>query len=169
VRECDNDLLQNVSMSISCKPKATVHNFILGQDDPHFSMFFVNKVMGPHLNSDKEDVVNKDDNCIQHSAFGKEWNSLFFTIFNVSFDTLLFPFYAGPDKFVSTCLITNKNHQKVHPPTITARVGFKEYYVTYDNDGCRFVKNKFKAARKKASWRWSNVSFGQEVFLDPLP
>jgi hypothetical protein len=72
-----------------------------------------------------------------------------FTIFNVSFDTLLFPFYAGPDKFVSTCLITKTNHQKVHPPTITARVGFKEYYVTYDNDGCRFVKNKFKAARKK--------------------
>ena len=32
---------------------------------------------------------------------------------------------------------------------MTARVGFKEYYVTYDNDGGHFVKNKFKAARKK--------------------
>jgi hypothetical protein len=34
-------------------------------------MYFVNKVMGPHLNSDQGDVVNQEDNCIQHSAFGK--------------------------------------------------------------------------------------------------
>ncbi len=46
-------------------------------------------------------------------------------------------------------MITKLNHQKVHPPTITSRAGFNEYYVTYDNDDCRFVKNKFKAARKK--------------------
>ena len=71
VRECQDDLFRNVSTSISLKPQATVHKFILGQDDPHFSMYFVNKVMGPHLNSDQGDVVNQEDSCIQHSAFGK--------------------------------------------------------------------------------------------------
>ena len=58
-------------------------------------------------------------------------------------------YYAGPDKYDSTCSITRLNHQNVHPPTIIARASFNEYYLTYDNDGCRFVKNKFKAARKK--------------------
>ena len=77
VRECQEDLFRNASTPISFKPQATVHTFILGQDDPHFSMYFVNKVMGPHLKSDKEDIVNMEDNCIQHSAFGKEWNCLF--------------------------------------------------------------------------------------------
>ena len=72
-----------------------------------------------------------------------------FATCKVSSDTLLFPFYGGPDKFISTCLITKPNHQKVHPPTITARAGFNDYYITYDNDDCHFVKNKFKAARKK--------------------
>jgi hypothetical protein len=67
VRECDNGLFHNKRSS-----KAIVHKFILGQDDCHFSMFFVNKVMGPPLTSDKEDVVNEADQCIQHSAFGKE-------------------------------------------------------------------------------------------------
>ena len=71
VRECDDDLFRNVSTTFSCQPQATVHNFILGQDNHNFSMYFVNKVMGPYLKSDKEDVVNVDDNCVQHSAFGK--------------------------------------------------------------------------------------------------
>lgn len=69
VRECEYDLFHNKRSS-----NATVHKFILGQDDCHFSMFFVNKVMGPPLTSDKEDVVNEADQCIQHSASGKEWN-----------------------------------------------------------------------------------------------
>ena len=77
VRDCDDDLFWNVSMPFSSKPQDMVHNFILGQDDHHFSMYFVNKVMGPHLKSDEEDVMNREDNCIQHSAFGKEWNCLF--------------------------------------------------------------------------------------------
>ena len=77
VQECDDHLFWNVSMTVSSKPQATVHNFILGQDDHHFSMYFVNRVMGPHLKSDKEDIMNTEDNCIQHSAFGKEWNCLF--------------------------------------------------------------------------------------------
>jgi hypothetical protein len=78
-------------------------------------MFLINKVMGPHLNSDKEDMVNKDDNCIQHSAFGKEWNSYYFQ--SLLWHTIV-PFYAGPDKFVYTCLITNTNHQKsIHQPS----------------------------------------------------
>ena len=71
VRECQDDLFRNVSTPISFKPQDTVHTFILGQDDPHFSMYFVNKVMGPHLDSDKVDVINQTDNCIQHSALGK--------------------------------------------------------------------------------------------------
>jgi hypothetical protein len=69
--------------------------------------------------------------------------------FKVSSDTILFPCYAGPDKFLSACFITNTNRQKVHPPIIRARKGFNEYFVTYDNVGSQFVKNKFKAARKK--------------------
>lgn len=69
VRECEYDLFHNKRSS-----NATVHKFILGQDDCHFSMFFVNKVMGPPLTSDKEDVVNEADQCIQHSASGKECN-----------------------------------------------------------------------------------------------
>ena len=77
VRECDDDLFWNVSTRFCGQPQATVHNFILGRDDHHFSMYFVNKVMGPHLKSDKEGAVNKEDNHIQHSAFGKEWNFLF--------------------------------------------------------------------------------------------
>ena len=69
VRECEYNLFHNKRSS-----NATVHKFILGQDDCHFSMFFVNKVMGPPLTSDKEDVVNEADQCIQHSASGKECN-----------------------------------------------------------------------------------------------
>jgi NADP-dependent 3-hydroxy acid dehydrogenase YdfG len=69
VRECEYDLFHNKRSS-----NATVHKFILGQDDCHFSMFFVNKVMGPPLTSDKEDVMNEADQCIQHSASGKELN-----------------------------------------------------------------------------------------------
>ncbi len=72
VRECQVDLFQNVSMRSSGQIQGTVHNFILGQDDHHFSMYFVNKVMGPQLKSDKDDVVNEEDKCIQHSIFGKE-------------------------------------------------------------------------------------------------
>ena len=65
------------------------------------------------------------------------------------FDAILLAYHAGPDKFLSTLLPSKTNPDKVHPPTITTRVDFKEYYVTYDNDDSRFVKNKFKAARKK--------------------
>ena len=70
--------------------------------------------------------------------------------FKVTSDTILFPCYAGPDKFLSTSLFPNTNFQKVHPPTITARLDFKEYFMTYENVGSQFVKKKFKAARKKA-------------------
>ena len=72
VRECQDDLFQNVSMRSSGQNQGTVHNFILGQDDHHFSMYFVNKVMGPQLKCDKDDVVNEEDKCIQISIFSKE-------------------------------------------------------------------------------------------------
>ncbi len=58
-------------------------------------------------------------------------------------------YYAGPDKYDPACSITRCNHQQVHPPTIIARPSFNEYYLTYNNDGCHFIKNKFKASRKK--------------------
>jgi hypothetical protein len=67
---------------------------------------------------------------------------------------------------VSTFLPSNTNQEKVHPPTITARVGFNEYYVTYDNDGCRFVKNKFKAARKKGLNLFATL-FSQAAYYVP--
>ena len=35
-------------------------------------MYFVNKVMGPDLKCDNEDVVNMDDTCVQQSSFGKD-------------------------------------------------------------------------------------------------
>ena len=75
--------------------------------------------------------------------------SLICPCFIVSSDNIWFPCFAGPDKFLSTFLVTNTNHQKVRPPNITGRKGFDEYFVTYDNVGSKFVKNKFKAARKK--------------------
>ena len=69
--------------------------------------------------------------------------------FIVSSDNIWFPCFAGPDKFLSTSLVTNTNYQKVHPPTITTRNDFNEYFMTYDNVRSQFVKKKFKAARKK--------------------
>lgn len=76
--------------------------------------------------------------------------SLICPCFIVSSNNILFPWFAGPDKFLLTSLFPNTNFQKVHPPTITARLDFKEYFMTYDNVGSQFVKKKFKAARKKA-------------------
>ena len=35
-------------------------------------MYFVNKVMGPDLPSDNEDVLNMDDNYVQYSSFGTD-------------------------------------------------------------------------------------------------
>jgi hypothetical protein len=63
VRECQDDLFQNVRMRSSGQTQGTGHNFILGQDDHHSSMYFVNKVMGPQLKSDEDDVMNEEDNC----------------------------------------------------------------------------------------------------------
>ncbi len=71
--------------------------------------------------------------------------------FKVSSDNILFPCFAGPDKFLSTSLVTNTNYQKVHPPTITARNDFNEYFMTYDNVRSQFVKKKFKAAERRRS------------------
>jgi hypothetical protein len=87
-------------------------------------------------------------------------------IFEVSFDTILFLFHAGPDKYLSTLLPSLTKPEKVHPPTITTRVGFNEYYVTYDNDGHRFVKNKFKAARKKGLNPFA-TRFSQAAYFVP--
>lgn len=87
-------------------------------------------------------------------------------IFEVSFDTILFLFHAGPDKFLSTLLPSLTNPEKVHPPTITTRVGFNEYYVTYDNDGHRFFKNKVKAARKKGLNPFA-TRFSQAAYFVP--
>jgi len=69
--ECHDDLFWSGNARYSGQPPDTVHDFILGEDNHHFLMYFVNKVMGPHLTSDKEDIVNKDDNCVPHSSFGK--------------------------------------------------------------------------------------------------
>ena len=82
------------------------------------------------------------------------------------FDAILFAYHAGPDKFLSTLLPSKTNPDKVHPPTITTRVDFKEYYVTYNNDGSRFVKNKFKAARKKGLNPFAN-RFCQAAYYVP--
>jgi len=56
---------------------------------------------------------------------------------------------SGPDKYQSSCLTSAPTLKQAHPPTITARVGVNEYYCTYERDSARFMKNKFKAARKK--------------------
>ena len=71
IRECHDDLFWSGNARLDGQPQATLHEFILDEDDHHFLMYFVNKVMGPHLTSDNKDVVNKDDNCAQHSSFGK--------------------------------------------------------------------------------------------------
>jgi hypothetical protein len=54
----------------------------------------------------------------------------------------------------------------VNPPTITARVGFNEYYHTYDRDSSRFIKNKFKPARKKGLNPFAS-RFSQESYYIP--
>ena len=71
--ECDDDFFWSGNARFSDQPQLLFMNssWVLGEDDHHFSMYSVNKVMGLHLTSDKEDMVNKDDNCVQHSSFGK--------------------------------------------------------------------------------------------------
>ena len=71
--------------------KATVHEFILGDDDHHFSMYFVNKVMGPEMPSDNQDVVNIADNCVEHSSYGKNVGvHILFTTYSSSHNLIPF-------------------------------------------------------------------------------
>jgi hypothetical protein len=56
--ECHDYLFWSGTTIFGDQPQTTIHEFFFGEDDHHFSMHFVNKVVGPHLPSDKEDAVN---------------------------------------------------------------------------------------------------------------